>query len=48
MAVTPASAAAIKPSANGKKASEATTESTARGLLSPAAVAASSDSQQSR
>ena len=40
-AVAPASAAAIKPSAKGKNASEATTEPLARLSLRPAAFAAS-------
>ncbi len=40
-AVAPASAAASRPSANGKKASEATTEPRVSGSLAPLAVAAS-------
>ena len=43
--MAPASAAASRPSANGKKASEATTEPLARGSVSPAALAASCDFQ---
>ena len=42
-AVAPASAAASRPSANGKKASEATTEPLASGSATPAALAASCD-----
>ena len=40
-AVAPASAAASRPSANGKKASEATTEPRVSGSAAPAALAAS-------
>ena len=43
IAVTPASAAAISPSAKGKNASEATTDPTARGFSKSCIFAASSD-----
>ena len=45
-AVAPASTAASKPSANGKKASEATAEPTVRGSAQPFASAASSASDR--
>ena len=47
IAVTPASAAAINPSAKGKKASEATTDPIARRFFSPAVMDASSAFQLS-